>query len=214
MGLASFPWYDLAEIRWAQDVLWSAIGRDLRERGWRDVPAALERSQAHTAQWVSPELLLSQACGYDVLYGFADALKLVATPRFAAPGCEGPSYSSYIVVRDRSRYEKLEDLRGARAAIKRAHLSLRGQRAAPASGSPAGGGALLRQRSHKREPRAEPSAHSGGRGRRSSHRLRHACPVRAAPPRSQRRHPSTREHTSCTRSAVRHCCRDDTPTCR
>ena len=117
MGLASFPWYDLAEIRWAQDVLWSAIGRDLRERGWRDVPAALERSQAHTAQWVSPELLLSQACGYDVLYGFADALKLVATPRFAAPGCEGPSYSSYIVVRDRSRYEKLEDLRGARAAI-------------------------------------------------------------------------------------------------
>ena len=117
MSLASFPWYDLAEIRWAQDVLWSAIGRELRERGWLEVPATLDRSQAYTAQWANAELLLSQACGYDVLYGFADALRLVATPRFAAPGCEGPSYSSYIVVRDRSPYEKLEDLRGGRAAI-------------------------------------------------------------------------------------------------
>ncbi len=117
MGIASFPWYDLAEIRWAQDVLWSAIRRELRERGWREVPAALERSQAYTVQWVNAELLLSQACGYDVLYGFADALRLVATPRFAAPGREGPNYSSHIVVRDHSPYEKLEDLRGARAAI-------------------------------------------------------------------------------------------------
>ena len=117
MGLASLPWYDLAEIRWAQDVLWRAIDRELRERGWRGVPATLDRSQAYTAQWGNAGLLLSQACGYDVLYGFADALRLVATPRFAAPGCEGPNYSSYIVVRDRSPYEKLEDLRGARAAI-------------------------------------------------------------------------------------------------
>ena len=117
MGLASFPWYDMAEIRWAQDVLWGVIGRDLRERDWREVPATLERGQAYTAQWVDTELLLSQACGYDVLYGFRDVLRLVATPRFAAPGCDGPNYSSYIVARDRSPYEKLEDLRGARAAI-------------------------------------------------------------------------------------------------
>ncbi len=117
MALASFPWYDLTEIRWAQDVLWSAIGRELRAGGWPQVPAALERGQAYTSQWGNADLLLSQACGYDVLYGFADSLRLVASPCFAASGCEGPNYSSHIVVRDRSAYEGPEDLRGARAAI-------------------------------------------------------------------------------------------------
>jgi ABC-type phosphate/phosphonate transport system substrate-binding protein len=48
---------------------------------------------------------------------FADRVRLVATPRYAAPGCEGASYRSAIVVREDDPAETLADLRGRRCVI-------------------------------------------------------------------------------------------------
>ncbi|HSG94487.1 MAG TPA: PhnD/SsuA/transferrin family substrate-binding protein, partial [Afifellaceae bacterium] len=50
-----------------------------------------------------------------------DKVRLLATPCYAAAGCDGPHYSSMIVVAENSRYHLLEDLRGARAAYNAAH---------------------------------------------------------------------------------------------
>ena len=114
MPIASLPWYDLPEIRWARDALWSAISRELRQQGWRAVPESLEASEQYEEHWACNGLLLSQACGYDVLFGHAERLQIVATPCFSAPGCEGPMYSSHIVVRERRHASAA---RGARRAI-------------------------------------------------------------------------------------------------
>jgi hypothetical protein len=38
--------------------------------------------------WVEPHLLLSQTCGYPLRYVLKDHVRLVATPCYAAPGCE------------------------------------------------------------------------------------------------------------------------------
>jgi ABC-type phosphate/phosphonate transport system substrate-binding protein len=115
--IASLPWYDLREIRWATDRFWRSLAARLRAEGVSGVPDECERAVGCFEQWQRPELLLSQACGYDVRLAYAEHLQLVATPRYGAPGCEGPTYSSFVVVRVDSPYREPLDLRGARCVI-------------------------------------------------------------------------------------------------
>ncbi|MDE0455669.1 MAG: PhnD/SsuA/transferrin family substrate-binding protein [Chromatiales bacterium] len=114
---ASLPMYDLPEVRKWTDRLWAAIAEELREGGVAGVPDALERpSDCHDA-WRGDGLLFSQTCGYPAATALRDVLRVVATPHYAAPGCEGPRYSSVVVVRRASRVADLEELRGAVCAF-------------------------------------------------------------------------------------------------
>jgi len=115
--IASLPWYDLREIRAATDRFWQRCAHHLRFAGVDGVPDALERELDCFEQWKRPDLVISQACGYDVRIAFADHLQLVATPCYSAPGCAGASYSSFVVVREDSRYRDLRGLRGSRCVI-------------------------------------------------------------------------------------------------
>ena len=63
-----------------------------------------------------PELLLSQTCGYPLTTRLAGRVHYVATPCYRAPGCEGPRYSSMVVVRESEDAADLADMRGRRAA--------------------------------------------------------------------------------------------------
>ncbi|TYC52200.1 PhnD/SsuA/transferrin family substrate-binding protein [Rhodobacterales bacterium] len=67
------------------------------------------------AVWNDPDLLLTQTCGYPLTHALKGKVRLLGTPHYAAPGCEGPNYLSHIVVRDDSVFKTLEDLREARA---------------------------------------------------------------------------------------------------
>lgn len=113
---ACLPWYDLTEIRSSTNALWSRLAQNLRKRGLKHVPAALNREIPYEVQWHSGQLLFSQSCGYDVLVR-ANHLRILATPVYTPTGCLGGYYSSMIVVREDSRFECLEDLRGSRCAI-------------------------------------------------------------------------------------------------
>lgn len=115
--VASLPWYDLEEVRWATDELWCRLAERLRRYGFRGVPPILERRMPYLEQWSSGRLLLSQACGYDVLLAYPQHLRLLATPRYAAEGCEGPYYRSLVVVRDDIRCREIRELRGGRCVI-------------------------------------------------------------------------------------------------
>lgn len=116
MLFACLPWYDLTEIRSSTDALWSRLARNLRKRGLKHVPASLKREIPYEVQWRSGQLLFSQACGYDVLVR-ANHLRILATPVYTPTACLGGYYSSMIVVREDSRFECLEDLRGSRCVI-------------------------------------------------------------------------------------------------
>lgn len=115
--LASLPWYDLEEIRPATDALWGELKRQFRMAGLTNVPERLNRNVAYERQWTSSEFLFGQACGYDVRLAYADHLQSVATPCYNVPGCEGNNYRSFVVVRDDSRFETVENLRGTRCVI-------------------------------------------------------------------------------------------------
>ena len=88
MRIADLPWYDLEELTPATDAWWRGIAGHLRRLGVDRVPENLSREGSHVDRWVHPDLLLSQACGYDVLYDAASDIAPIATPCYAAAGCE------------------------------------------------------------------------------------------------------------------------------
>jgi ABC-type phosphate/phosphonate transport system substrate-binding protein len=117
MRIACLPWYDLPETEAAQDSFWSTLARHLRREGMRGVPSRLARAVPVPRVFTDPRLLIGQCCGYDLVYGFAESLSLVATPRFGAPGCAGANYRSFVLVRETSPAGDLEALRGGVCAI-------------------------------------------------------------------------------------------------
>ena len=71
MALACLPMYDLPEVQPALAGLWAGIARQLRCQGLADVPAGLADEQPADAVWSTPDLLLSQCCGADLVGAWA-----------------------------------------------------------------------------------------------------------------------------------------------
>ena len=117
MSIANLTMYDLPEVAAANDAFWAGMARALVREGLAETPMALTRGVDLGELWRGPELLFSQTCGYPLVHAFKDTLKLVATPVYDAPGCEGPDYVSLIVVRGEDSLRGLADLRGRTAAI-------------------------------------------------------------------------------------------------
>jgi ABC-type phosphate/phosphonate transport system substrate-binding protein len=114
---AGLPMYDPPELRPLVDAWWGGLARAFRQAGIDDVPDRLDRNIAFDALWGASDLLFAQACGYPMLGKWAGRLEYVATPRYAAPGCDGVRYCSWIVVAADSPAQCIEDLRGARCSI-------------------------------------------------------------------------------------------------
>lgn len=117
MWFSCLPWYDLAELRDATDSLWQRVAGHLEALGIEGAPQELDRSIPYEQQWKSSQLLLGQACGYDVLISYRDDLQIVAAPRYEVPGCKGACYRSHVVVREDHHAMALAELRGARCVI-------------------------------------------------------------------------------------------------
>ncbi|MEZ5775287.1 MAG: PhnD/SsuA/transferrin family substrate-binding protein [Hyphomicrobiaceae bacterium] len=112
--LAAMPMYDWPEVRPAADVFWAGIAARLRDTGIA-APDRLTRTRDYTRSWTRPDLLFGQTCGYPYVSTLRGRVQLIATPCYDAPGCEGPTYRSFILVRRDSPYRRVADLRGARA---------------------------------------------------------------------------------------------------
>ena len=128
--IASLGMYDWPEARAETDKLWAGIAAALRVEGFPDVPDKLERNIPAKTQWHSPDLLISQTCGYPLTHEFEGHLELLATPVYGVEGCQGADYSSAIVVQKDSRFASPGDLKGAHAAYNgedslSGHLALR-----------------------------------------------------------------------------------------
>ena len=115
--IVNLPWYDFPELKQATDALWSAVREELGSAGLGALPTELDRELPYLDAWHSPEFLLGQACGYDLIISAQEHLQYVATPCYSAPCSLGPQYRSYVLVRDADPHQSLEDLRGLRCVI-------------------------------------------------------------------------------------------------
>jgi len=117
VATASLPMYDLPEVRNAHDTLWAVLAQNLRYKGLDKVPDHLTHDQPVATLWNDPDLLISQCCGYDIVHGYKDILRPIATPKFAAFGCLGENYCSTIVVAETCTYSDVRDMAGTIAVI-------------------------------------------------------------------------------------------------
>jgi ABC-type phosphate/phosphonate transport system substrate-binding protein len=118
--IAVLPMYDFPELHDAHDSLWTALSRRMIEAGVEQTPPQLTRHLDLLHAWGHPSLLFGQGCEYPLAESFADSVRLVATPRYRAPGCAGARYRSAIVVHVRNPARSLADLRYGRCAINEA----------------------------------------------------------------------------------------------
>ena len=112
--IAALPMYDFPELREAHDRLWTAIAQRLQALHVTPVPRRLTRGLSHREVWAHPGLLFGQACEFPMSKLFHEHLRIIATPRYGAPGCADTCYRSAIVVRAGEPAQHLEDLRNRR----------------------------------------------------------------------------------------------------
>ncbi|MDR3494470.1 MAG: phosphate ABC transporter substrate-binding protein, partial [Ancalomicrobiaceae bacterium] len=97
--IASLPMYLFD--RAAVDAFWSALAGVLRVHGLKEVPEALnwpEPEDLHS-HWRREDLLVSQTCGYPLVLGLNGAVRVLGAFNYAADGCDGALYRSYVVAR-------------------------------------------------------------------------------------------------------------------
>jgi ABC-type phosphate/phosphonate transport system substrate-binding protein len=115
--IAALPMYDFPELRETTDALWAGLRSHFSAAGVTNLPEHLTRSSEPYALWRSRDLVFAQTCGYPLTHDLKDQVRYLATPCFDAPGCEGSTYRSFIVVREDDVATKGTDLAGRIAAF-------------------------------------------------------------------------------------------------
>lgn len=109
--IAALPMYDWPELRSDIDAFWAAWRDALRRRGI-DAPATLARDVSCDETWRAPDLLVGQTCGWPFVDRVSQWTRLIATPSYAAEGCEGARYCSWVLARRDDPAQRLSDLAG------------------------------------------------------------------------------------------------------
>ena len=109
MMIATLSMYDLPELRAATDAWWAGLAKAFRNEGIDPVPEALSRGDIDDP-WA--RTLFGQTCGYPLTHALEGRVRVIATPAYDCPGCDGSDYSSLVVVRKDDPAQTLADLRG------------------------------------------------------------------------------------------------------
>ena len=110
--IASLPMYDRSEAAEANDRFWQLIRDGLAGTA----PTALTRDIPDLmAHWLSPDLILSQTCGFPYRACLADKVNLVATPVLNLD-CPPGHYYSVIIAHKTREGTSLAQFDGARVA--------------------------------------------------------------------------------------------------
>ena len=173
--------YGEAEHRPAIERWWAGLARHLREAGVPGVPDTLTWPDDYHGHWRSPDLLLSQTCGYPFVNVLGPAVKLVATPRYDAPGCEGARYGAHVIVPEGCGGAERRRPAGLPAGHQRHGLLFGLPRLAPHAARRRRPAVLLRRDRHDRRPPRQRPPRRGRRSGRLRGRLRHPRPARTAP---------------------------------
>jgi len=114
---ASLPMYDLPEARAATDAWWRGLAQAFRRAGLPQAPERLTRGAGARRLWRARDLLFSQTCGYPLTHALAGRVRVIATPAYAVPECDGSRYRSLLMVRAEDPASDLAGFAGRIAAV-------------------------------------------------------------------------------------------------
>jgi ABC-type phosphate/phosphonate transport system substrate-binding protein len=115
--VVSLPMYDLPELAAATDAWWAGLRRHLAAQGVSGLPVLRSRPGDLVAHWLNDAPVFTQTCGYPLTHVLEQRVRLLATPRYRAPGCAGASYVSWVVLRGDDPASRPADLFGRRVAF-------------------------------------------------------------------------------------------------
>jgi ABC-type phosphate/phosphonate transport system substrate-binding protein len=113
---ASLPMYERNETRGAHDAFWGLL-RDAVLRRGIEAPAALARDGGDLMKdWLRPDLLMSQTCGYPFRTVLWERVCLIGTPDYGVVDCPPGYYRSIFICRADDRRRSLVEFDGAALA--------------------------------------------------------------------------------------------------
>lgn len=115
--IAALGMYDRAECQAANDRLWSLIRDGLRAEGVKAPDALTRGAGAYWQAWQSPDLILSQTCGFPYRASLHGDVALIGTPDYAVEGCAQGYYRSVFVARKHNPRNSLAEFDGATLAF-------------------------------------------------------------------------------------------------
>ena len=108
----------------ALQAFWAALAERLRrdpETGGCAIPDQLRQDTDCHIQWLEPDLLLSQACGYPLMTRLAGQVQLVGSLAYAVPGVDGIFCRSQLLCRADDSRQSLIDFAGSTLAYNDTH---------------------------------------------------------------------------------------------
>jgi ABC-type phosphate/phosphonate transport system substrate-binding protein len=117
----SLPMYNLPEMRAANTAFWQALRTELASRGLTDTPEAPDFTRPPVPGAIEPDTLFTQVCGWPLQTIYAGQARLLGTPVYAAPGCDGPNHAGVFVVHRDAPFRTLAALRGCAFAFNSIH---------------------------------------------------------------------------------------------
>jgi ABC-type phosphate/phosphonate transport system substrate-binding protein len=112
MRLVSLPMYFLPEIAPANAAFWEELRLRLGRKGIGGSDLAFDHGRRPVPDGIGPEVLFTQICGYPLFKRYRDQGRMLASPCYNFPGCDGPTHRAYFMVRADDSAKSLEDLRG------------------------------------------------------------------------------------------------------
>ncbi len=100
--VASLPMYDWPEVGGALDALWRGIADELRDAGIA-APDALSRYDDDASDWLHPDLVLGQTCGWPYISRLKGRVTLLGPFIFDRIDCPPGAYDSVIIAADHLR---------------------------------------------------------------------------------------------------------------
>ncbi len=113
--ISYLPMYDWPETKSQTDAFWSVLHGELQKHEI-DAPPELTRETNGEDLWLSPELLLSQTCGYPLATSLKGKVRYVATPVYDVEGCQRSTYSSAIIAH-KSNSLSIDTIKGSTLAF-------------------------------------------------------------------------------------------------
>ncbi|QEW30810.1 phosphate ABC transporter substrate-binding protein [Erwinia billingiae] len=109
--IASLPMYPFTPQH--VEAFWQTLRNTLPSL---TTPTALSWPDPLLPHWQRDDLLLSQTCGYPLVTLLPD-VQVVGAFCYSAAGCDGPNYTSWLVVREEESGQALADFAGRRLAF-------------------------------------------------------------------------------------------------
>jgi ABC-type phosphate/phosphonate transport system substrate-binding protein len=117
----SLPMYNLPEMRSHNRAFWSAMRVELSSLGLDHLPDDLDYARRPVPTEIESDTLFTQVCGYPLQTIYRGQATLLGAPVYAVEHCNGPTHAGVFIVGAKSRFKRLEDLRGCRYAFNSRH---------------------------------------------------------------------------------------------